>query len=239
MAFIFATAFYFMEYINKLADQVEINIISGLRGARNNLTLPKEVIEESIIQERLNLLSNYFLKGINRIKDLYVSINCVPIDCQPISKCSCGKQLCSDPEIAHFEIPLIYFDPGLTSIQYIGTSDKMNPFSFYTNPMSLNNSRYKKRGKNKPTVYIDTTPNKNGFLDGYIFNAPLLENISIVAVFKDPRQLTKFNCCEYNRGGMTTDIDAEIVDNVTKKLSNWYKIGALPNLPNNQEYALG
>lgn len=227
------------DYINKLADQVEVNVISGLRGARSNLTLPKELIEDTIVQERLNLLTQYFLKGINRVKNLYVSINCIPIDCQPISKCACGRHLCNEPEIAHFEIPQIILDNDLSSIQYIGSPDKMNPFSVYTSPMSLNNSKYKKRGKNKPVVYIDTTPNKNGYFDGFIFNAPLLETISIVAIFKDPRQLNKFNCCEYNKNGTVTDLDTEIVDNVTKKLINWYKIGAMPNMPNNQEYAIG
>jgi len=38
-------------------------------------------------------------------------------------------------------------------------------------------------------VYIDTTPNANGMYDGFIFNAPLLKSISIIAIFKDPRQL--------------------------------------------------
>nr|DAR62391.1 MAG TPA: hypothetical protein [Bacteriophage sp.] len=33
-------------------------------------------------------------------------------------------------------------------------------------------------------------------IDGYIFNAPLLKMISVVAVFKDPRQLEGFGCCE-------------------------------------------
>lgn len=228
-----------MEYIRKLADQVEANVISGLRGLRSNLTLPKELIEDTIIQERLNLLSQYFLKGINRCNDLYISINCIPIDCQPISKCSCGRHLCNEQEVAHFEIPQFILDPGLNSIQYIGSSDKMNPFNYYTTPMSLNNSKYRKRGKKKPVVYIDTTPNKNGNFDGYIFNAPLLESISITAVFKDPRQLVKFNCCEYNRNTGVNELDTEIITNVTQKLINWYKAGALPNLPNNQEYALG
>jgi len=36
-------------------------------------------------------------------------------------------------------------------------------------------------------VYLDSAPNEHGMIDGYIFNAPLLKMISIVAVFKDPR----------------------------------------------------
>jgi len=54
--------------------------------------------------------------------------------------------------------------------------------------------KYKRRGRNKPFVYIDIAPNENGMLDCYIFNAPFLKTISITAVFKDPRQLCNFEC---------------------------------------------
>lgn len=192
-----------------------------------------------IIQERMNLLFQYRQKGINRLDDLYVSINCIPIDCQPISKCSCGKHLCSEPEIPHFEIPQLYLDPDMKSIKYIGSPDKMNPFSVYTSPISLNNQKYKRRGKRKPIVFIDTTPNKNGFYDGFIFNAPLLEMLSITAVFKDPRQLSKFNCCNEALNETLNSLDQEIVEHLTEKIIRWYKQGAMPILPNNQEYAIG
>jgi hypothetical protein len=32
-------------------------------------------------------------------------------------------------------------------------------------------------------------------IDGYIFNAPLVKMISVVAIFLDPRQLAQFSCC--------------------------------------------
>jgi hypothetical protein len=32
-------------------------------------------------------------------------------------------------------------------------------------------------------------------LDCFIFNAPFLEQVSVVGVFKDPRQLNRYNCC--------------------------------------------
>jgi hypothetical protein len=54
--------------------------------------------------------------------------------------------------------------------------------------------KYRKRGKNRPWVYIDVTPNSEGLLDCYIFNAPLLKQISVVGIFKDPRQLEDFQC---------------------------------------------
>jgi hypothetical protein len=72
---------------------------------------------------------------------------------------------------------------------YIGTTDKQEPFVVYTSPTSFRNRKHRKRGKNKPFVWIDITPNENGMYDGFIFNAPLLKEISVIGIFKDLRQL--------------------------------------------------
>jgi hypothetical protein len=53
--------------------------------------------------------------------------------------------------------------------------------------MYLNYHQYRKRGKDKPYIFIDTTPNENGMCDGFVFNAPFLKQLSITGVFKDPR----------------------------------------------------
>jgi len=54
-------------------------------------------------------------------------------------------------------------------------------------PQQLKYHKIRKRGKNKPYVWIDTTPNENGMCDCFVFNAPLIQQISIIAVFKDLR----------------------------------------------------
>jgi len=52
----------------------------------------------------------------------------------------------------------------------------MSPFIYYTSPHAFNYYRkYRRRGKNRPFVYIDVAPNENGMLDCFIFNAPLLK----------------------------------------------------------------
>jgi hypothetical protein len=71
----------------------------------------------------------------------------------------------------------------------------MLPFIWYTSPQSIKYHKYKKRGKSKPYVWIDTTPNENGMYDCFLFNAPLLDKVSITAIFKDPRQLDMYSCC--------------------------------------------
>ena len=81
-------------------------------------------------------------------------------------------------------------DYGNDSIAYIGSTDRQNPFRYSTSSVNWSiYNKYRKRGKDKPYVIIDPTPNENGMFDCFIFNAPLIKQISIVAIFKDPRQL--------------------------------------------------
>jgi hypothetical protein len=72
-------------------------------------------------------------------------------------------------------------------------------------------------------------------IDGYIFNAPLVKMISVVAVFLDPRKLIEFNCCADEE--IVTDcgiISNDIVHRLTQKYAMWYRQNALPPIPNTQ-----
>jgi hypothetical protein len=117
-----------------------------------------------------------------------LSINCIPVDCESISRCNCGgSNDCGEPT-AHFEIPQLLLEYG-TPVQYIGSVDRKHPFSIYTQPLDKVDTyrKYRKRGKNKPWVYVDTTPNSRGLLDCFIFGAPLIKQVSVTAIFKDLR----------------------------------------------------
>ena len=130
--------------------------------------------------KRLQIGSKDSAPGVTLIK------NCGIVDCKNIEKCRC-TDIYGTPT-AHFEVPQIVNDFDDLAIDYIGTIDKETEFVYYT---SLNNKRlhkYKRRANiQKPFVWIDVTPNENGMYDGFIFNAPLIKVISIVAVFKDIR----------------------------------------------------
>ena len=124
-------------------------------------------------------------------------------------------------------------DYGFTPIVYLGTTDRQSNFLYYTSVNSFNYYRkYRKRGKNKPYVFIDIAPNENGMLDCYLFNAPLLKQVSIVAVFKDPRQLEQYGCCQDLTDDNFSFINAEIKKRVTEKKIRYYRQLAPPNLPN-------
>lgn len=223
--------------VTKLASQVYNNVNSGLQGFRTNDSMSLELVEDSVVQERLQILKEFSLKGILPLKDLYISINCIPVDCKDIENCKCGF---TDEDLTptlHFEIPQIVNDYGNLSIDYIGSIDKQNPFLFTTSTTSFRNRKYRKRGKKKPFVWIDTTPNENKMYDCYVFNSPLLSKVSISAIFKDLRQLEQFGCCTADDN--LNFIDNEIVKRLTQKMILWYRQYAQVPGPNNQEYDQG
>ena len=226
--------------IQKLASAIYNDIVSGLRGYHTNFSLSMEQLEDDIIDTRLQILKEYSLKGILPVKDLYVSINCIPIDCKDLERCRCKDvDECFSTPTAHFEIPQIVNDYGTLSIDYIGSVDRQLPFIYYTSLFNYRNHKYRKRGKNKPYVWIDTTPNENGMYDCFIFNAPLLNTVSISAIFKDLRQLENYNCCVDLQDDNMTFINNEIKKRVTEKKLRYYRSFAPSNLPNDQAYQPG
>lgn len=226
--------------IEKLASAIRNDVVAGLRGYHTNLSMSTEQLCQDIVDERLQILKEYSLKGSLPLKDLYLSINCIQVDCKNIERCRCNAyDDCSEQPIAHFEIPQIVNDYGNLSIDYIGSTDRQLPFLFYTSATAFRYHKYRKRGKNKPYVWIDTTPNENGMYDCFIFNAPLLDRVSISAIFKDLRQLDKFECCTDLQDDNMTFINNEIKKRVTEKKVRYYRALAPNNVPNDQQYQQG
>lgn len=221
--------------IEKLASAIRNDVVSGLRGYYTNLSISIEQLCQDIVDERLQILKEYSLKGILPVRDLYLSINCIKVDCKDIERCRCKSDQ-EDQPMAHFEVPQILGDYGNLSIDYIGSVDRQCPFIFYTSPTVFRCHKYRKRGKNKPYVWIDTTPNENGMYDCFIFNAPLISSISITAIFKDLRQLDQYQCCTEMQDDNMTFINNEIKKRLTEKKIRYYKSLKESLKPNNQEY---
>lgn len=221
-------------YIEKLASAVFNDVVSGLRGYHQNISLSMEQLEQDIVDERLQIIKENQIKGILPTRDLVTSINCVPVDCKCIEKCKCHPEF--GTPIAHFEIPQLLMDFGKSPIEYLGTVDKETSFTYGTSVRQMQYQKYGRRGKSKPYVFIDTTPNENGMYDCYLFNAPLLKVVSIVAIFKDPRQLSNYSCCIENEDYNYSWIDNEIKKRVTMKKIQYYKQLQTPLKPNDQQY---
>ena len=221
--------------LNKLASAILNDILSGLRGITSNISLSVEQLEDDIIDERLTIIKEYALKGLLPVKDLVTSINCLEVDCKPIENCNlCNSNLnVRETNIPHVEIPQIVTDLGVDAIQYFGTVDRNTPFKIYTD-ISYQYHKYNRWLRRKPYIYIDTAPNENGMYDCYIFNAPLIKTLSIIAVFKDPRQLEQFTCCNAEEVSNMNFLTNDIKRRITEKKVRWYRSLSAPNLPNDQ-----
>lgn len=237
--------------ISRLADAIINDVNGGLQGYHTNMSMSKEQLEQDIVDLRLLIIKEYMLKGILPVQDLLVSINCIPVDCDSLDKCRCNTKAIGSNPIAHFQIPQLLLDYGLgKTISYIGPTDKQMPFIVYTKPFNRISTiqKYRKRGKDKPWVYIDITPNSEGLLDCYIFGAPLIKYVSVVGIFKDPRQLEEFQCnnCEdgYQETATQMDtnfnfIDITIKERLTQSKIQYYRQLSPPLKPNDQSYNAG
>lgn len=207
----------------RLSSAIMNNIISGLRGYASNLSLSLEQLEDTIVQVRLEVIKEWFLKGLFLRRDLMLSINCIELDCESLDRCMCDKISPCDELVAHFEIPQILGDFGAEAIDYIGSTDRQVPFVVYTSPQFWRYAKYRKRGKNRPYVFIDVTPNKNNMYDCFVFNAPLLKQVSVVGIFKDPRQLEHYGCCPTEDIDNFSAINSEIEKRVTERFIRYYR----------------
>lgn len=237
--------------VRRVADAIYNDIVSGLRGYHTNPSMSIEQLEQEVVETRLAIIKEYMLKNVLPVQDLLMSLNCIPVDCDSLDKCSCNSATCGSDPIAHFQIPQLLFDYGLNkAIYYVGTTDKQVSFRVYTKPFNKISTiqKYRKRGKNKPWVYIDITPNQEGLLDCYIFDAPLIKQITVIGIFKDPRQLEDFQCdCaseDINNKATQMDnnlnfIDTLVKERLTKLKIYYYRQLSAPLLPNDQRFSAG
>ena len=70
--------------------------------------------------------------------------------------------------------------------------------------------------------------------DCFVFNAPLLKMVSVIAIFKDPRQVMDFNCCNSEDIDKPSFLNNEIKKRVTEKKIRYYKSYSVPPVINDQ-----
>lgn len=218
--------------LTKLASAIYNNVVSGLVGFSTTPTISLDQIEDEVVTERLQIIKEYALKNLVPREDLMMAINCIPVDCKSMDKCPCGKASYSKP-VAHFEIPqLINGTPG-GSVEFVGSVDRQIQFKVYDST-AFQYHKFLRRGATKPYVYIEPTPNENNKYDGWIFNAPLLEVISVIGIFKDPRQVAEYDCCATTELENFTFISTEIIKRLTEKYLRYYRGYLQQPQPNTQ-----
>ncbi len=206
--------------VTKLAYAIYNDVVSGLVGITSNPTMSIEQLEDDVVDERLQIIKEYSLKNLIPKKDLLMSINCIDLDCKSLDRCPCGVEL-TQPEL-HFEIPQLVNDFAQEAIEYIGSINRETHFIVYTST-AFRYHKYKRRGADKPYVYIETTPNENNMYDGWVFNAPFTKKLSVIGIFKDPRQLLQYDCCANEELENYTFLTTEIKKRLTEKKLRYYR----------------
>ena len=202
--------------VEMIASAIMNHIYSGTAGLNSNMKISLEQLMDEVIAERNIILKEYLLKGIMNFQEMFLSINCVEVNCDYMSKCC---ELPVGEKALHFEIPPIMYINGVNTIKFIGSIDRKVKYTVYTDD-SYRYHQYKKRGANKPYVYVDTSVNANGNLDCYIFNLPMVKYISVVALFQDPRRLLEWDCCSNSEENI---LDLGLIsDEVIKRLTEKY-----------------
>lgn len=221
--------------IEQLTSAIYNNVVSGLKGTTANNTFTTQQIEDAIIQERMQIIKEYSMKNLIPKNDLMLAIRCLVVDCQDIERCQSGCAVLGvkGDSVKHVEIPQIFNDLASDAIGYFGSKDMQLPFTIYTD-YTWRYHNNKRRRSDSPFVWIDTTPNSNNMYDAFIFNAPLLTDPTIIAIFKDVRQLANYSCCDNIQADNINFIDTEIEKRLTEKFIRYYRQMATALSPNNQ-----
>lgn len=207
--------------VSKIASAIFNDIISGLAGYEATINMSIEQLEDEVVETRMEILKEYSLKNLIPLKDLAYSLNCLEIDCKSLDKCCDGRDY--SQKVSHVEIPQIINDFGAEAVIYFGSINKEVQFKVYTSPIAFKYQKYKMHRGNKPYVFIDTTPNEHNAYDCFIFNAPLLEKVSVIAVFKDPRQVKDYACCNMQDTENMSFIETEIKKRLIEKKLRYYR----------------
>lgn len=202
-----------MGIYSKLASSIYNDLHGGLKGLSNEWTLSIEQLEDDIADLRLKLIQDKIESDIRNKKKYATALKCIKVDCQPIDNCECFESTLPGDPLPHFQIPVPLMDSYNMAIIYIGTTDMSEPFAVYTDFDQIRAMKHRRIKMRRPYVFLSIAPNKNGFLDGYIFNAPYIQQLTVVAVFKDIRKYLDEYCCEFtdNSENLNSEIAASII----------------------------
>lgn len=222
--------------INQIASAIINDLFSGnLVSLSNRAMISQDQIEDEVIETRNAIIKDWYLKNALNLSDMMVAINCIEVDCKDQNKCSCISSLANAKMAKHFEIPQLMPGLGSDALMFVGSTDRSNAFKIYYNLEAIkyqqHYQKYRKKSNPKPFVYVEKTPNENGMYDCWIFDAPFVQYVAVIGIFKDPRQLEKYNCCddiEYLEMGA---ISNEIKNRILQKKIQLYRTPAPPAAP--------
>ena len=216
--------------LDKITSAIINDVNAGLNNANASPAMSFEQIEDEVIETRHTVVKDWYLKGLLKPEDMMSAINCIPVDCADPSKCC---NMSSGKSQLHFEIPRLMDDLGEVAINYIGSTDRTTSYDVYFNRDAIKMHSHKRRGADKPYVYIEKTPNVNGKYDGWIYNLPFVKRITVIGVFHDPRDLADYSCCNEQEYLDLGAISNEVKARLTKQKLQYYRQYLQSPQPNN------
>ena len=216
--------------LDKVTSAILNDINAGLNNINASPAISYEQLEDEVIETRHTVVKDWYLKGLLKPEDMMSAINCIPVNCADPSKCC---NISSGKSQLHFEIPRLMDDLGDIAINYIGSTDRSTSYDVYFNRDAIKMHSHKRRGADRPYVYIDKTPNANGKYDCWIYNLPFVKRISVVGVFHDPRDLEEYSCCNEQEYLDLGAISNEVKSRLTTQKIQYYRQLLQAAQPNN------
>ena len=222
--------------VNQIASAIINDLFSGnLVSLSNRSMISQDQIEDEVLETRSAVIKDWYLKNLLNLSDMMVAINCIEVDCKDQNKCSCMSSLANAKMAKHFEIPQLMPGLGADALAFVGSTDRSHAFKVYYNLEAIKYQqyyqKYRKRYTPKPFVYVEKTPNENGMYDCWIFDAPFVQYIAVIGIFKDPRQLEQYNCCDNTDYLEMGAISNEIKNRILQKKIQLYRTPAPPAAP--------
>jgi len=201
--------------LNSIADIIINSVYSGGKGIAN-ISLSKDQVKDEI-----NLARNRFilqLHGQYQLdqEGLFQDITCLKAVKKDIRKvCPIDLKAEEEHKVLCVTIPKLLHIPRLNPIKYLGNSNRQVEWKYFWG----NDFIYRdtdKYAKNSPVAWVNGN-------DIWLFKPPqfIKKQITIQAIFENPRDLSAFNCCEASDND-PYPVPPTIVDMITGKLINDY-----------------
>lgn len=178
--------------LNEIASAIRNHISDGLSGAVANYSYSIEQLQAEIILMRNKLLSERSRQGKVNLKQYYqtypgIILHPKDISASPVLKAYKKALGFTSPRILatindDYEVVLAY------------TLDNERTFKVYRT-IAYRDHKYRQKTKRAPFVYLDTSTDAEGFVQGWLLNTGSYESIrsiNLQAVFANPLDVPGF-----------------------------------------------
>lgn len=224
--------------LNEITSTIRNKVADGLSGNISNQAFSIKQLEEEVDIERAAYIQSYIDTG-RKINPKYLlqTVDKLTITCMDLAQnVPCGFQ-------SHFDVPAVKIHPIAatfddSAVEYFGLMNKQEGFIVYYDTDSMALHKYRVKTKHLPFIWIDTTPDSDGYMTAFLMNAgkySTLKYLSMRSIFEHPTRIgantAGFGDKEYPAPG---HIQKVIIKNITEEYIRYYRqLNVMPQ-PNTQ-----